>query len=81
MYDATALRGHQQQGTVVIDAFHHLKTALALVLLLVGTKMLAHSWFKSVLGENFTLWVLVVIVLILAGGVFASLKFPQHKES
>lgn len=65
----------------MIDSFHHLKTSLALVLLLVGTKMLAHSWMKSILGENFTLWVLVVIVLILAGGVYASLKFPQHKES
>jgi len=65
----------------MIDSFHHLKTSLALVLLLVGTKMLAHSWMKSVLGENFTLWILVIIVIILAGGVFASLKFPQHKES
>jgi len=65
----------------MIDRFHHLKTALALVLLLVGTKMLAHSWLKAVLGGNFTLWVLLMIVVILAGGVIASMLFPKIKES
>lgn len=64
----------------MIDRFHHLKTALALVLLLVGTKMLAHSWLKAALGGNFTLWVLVLIVAILAGGVIASLLFPKMKR-
>ena len=64
----------------MIDRFHHLKTALALVLLLVGIKMLAHPWLKAVLGGNFTLWVLVVIVAILAGGVISSLVFPKIKE-
>ena len=65
----------------MIDSFHHLKTALALVLLLVGFKMIAHSWMKSVLGEHFTLWVLLAVLFILAGGVIASLALPKPKEA
>jgi tellurite resistance protein TerC len=65
----------------MIDKFHHLKTALALVLLLVGIKMMTHAWLKSVLGGNFNLWILLVILSILAGGVIASIAFPKHKES
>ncbi len=64
----------------MIDEFHHLKTALALVLLLVGVKMLAHPWLKAVLGGNFNLWILLVVLSILAGGVIASLVFPKTKE-
>ena len=64
----------------MIDEFHHLKTALALVLLLVGVKMMAHPWLKAVLGGNFNLWVLLLVLTILAGGVIASLVFPKIKE-
>ena len=65
----------------MIDKFHHLKTALALVLLLVGVKMMAHTWLKALLGGNFNLWMLLLILTILAGGVVASLVSPKHKES
>ena len=65
----------------MIDKFHHLKTALALVLLLVGIKMMAHAWLKAVLGGNFNLWILLVVLSILAGGVIASIVFPKIKES
>ena len=54
---------------------------VTMVLLLVGVKMLAHPWLKAVLGGNFTLWVLLLVVAILAGGVIASLVFPKLKES
>lgn len=64
----------------MIDRFHHLKTALALVLLLVGIKMMAHPWLKAVLGGNFNLWVLLLVVSILAGGVIASLVFPDNNK-
>jgi tellurite resistance protein TerC len=64
----------------MIDSFHHLKTALALVLLLVGIKMMAHTWLKAVLGGNFNLWILLVVLSILAGGVIASIVFPKIKE-
>ena len=65
----------------MIDKFHHLKTALALVLILVGVKMMAHVWLKTVLGVNFNLWVLLMVVAILSGGVIASLVFPDESRS
>jgi tellurite resistance protein TerC len=55
-----------------IEAFRYLKVALALVLALVGVKMLAHTWLKAVLGPNFNLYLLLVVLGILAAGVGAS---------
>ena len=65
----------------MIDRFHHLKTALALVLIVVGIKMMAHTWLKVVLGAHFNLWVLLIVGAILAGGVIASLSLPKNKEA
>jgi tellurite resistance protein TerC len=59
-----------------LDRFRYLKTSLALVLALVGTKMLAHTWLKQALGEHFTLYVLAAVVLILSAGAIASLLIP-----
>jgi tellurite resistance protein TerC len=59
-----------------LDRLHYLKTSLALVLALVGTKMLAHTWLKEVLGEHFTLYVLGAVMLILSAGAIASLLIP-----
>jgi len=56
-----------------LDAFRYLKVSLALVLALVGTKMLAHDWLRAVLGEYMNLYVLGAVVLILSGGAIASL--------
>jgi tellurite resistance protein TerC len=56
-----------------LHVFRYLKEALAIVLLTVGVKMLAHSWLKRVLGPDFNLYLLGVVVLILAVGVIASL--------
>jgi tellurite resistance protein TerC len=56
-----------------LDTFRYLKVSLAIVLALVGTKMLAHTWFKEVLGEHFNLFMLAAVVLILAGGAVASM--------
>ena len=52
--------------------FRYLKVSLALVLALVGVKMLAHSWLKSLLGPSFNLYLLLAVVGILAAGVLAS---------
>jgi len=57
----------------MITAFRYLKPALAIVLLVVGAKMLAASWLKDVLGANFNFYLLGVVLLILAAGVVASL--------
>ncbi len=57
----------------MVNKFRYLKTALALVLLLVGTKMLIAEWLKLALGRHFNLYLLMAVLLILAGGVIASL--------
>jgi hypothetical protein len=36
--------------------------SLALVLALVGLKMLTHGWLKAVLGPNFNLFLLLVVL-------------------
>jgi tellurite resistance protein TerC len=56
-----------------LHLFHYLKYALAMVLLTVGVKMLAHTWFERVLGEHFNLYLLATVILILATGVLVSL--------
>jgi tellurite resistance protein TerC len=55
-----------------IETFRYLKVSLALVLGLVGVKMLAHTWLKSLLGPNFNLYLLLAVLGILAAGVVAS---------
>jgi tellurite resistance protein TerC len=57
----------------MIDSFRYLKPALAVVLIVVGVKMMTHAWLKAWLGEGFNLYVLGLVVAILAGGVVASL--------
>jgi len=61
----------------MIDKFHYLKPALALVLLVVGVKMLAAKWLKGMLGDSFNFTILGLILAILAAGVVASLVFEK----
>ena len=57
----------------MIDTFKYLKLSLAIVLMVVGVKMLAHGWLKATLGKHFNLYLLAVVLAILAAGVIASL--------
>jgi len=57
----------------MMDKFRYLKVSLAFVLMLVGIKMLTHTYLKKILGENFNLYLLGAVMLILAAGVVASL--------
>jgi tellurite resistance protein TerC len=64
-----------------IQAFRYLKVSLSIVLAIVGGKMLAHGWLKDVLGPNFNLYLLLVVLLILSLGVLASwLHRPPSPE-
>ncbi len=63
----------------MIDTFRYLKVSLALVLMVVGAKMMTHAWLKSVAGAHFNLYLLAVVLLILAGGVVASLLFSRRE--
>jgi tellurite resistance protein TerC len=57
----------------MMEKFRYLKVSLAVVLALVGVKMLAGEWFKSLLGEEYNFILLGLIFGILAIGVIASL--------
>ena len=52
-----------------IESFRYLKVALAVVLAVVGVKMLAHTWIKAWLGPGFNLYLLALVLAILAAGV------------
>jgi tellurite resistance protein TerC len=64
----------------LIDRFRYLKISLALVLAVVGGKMLAHSWLKATLGSNFNFYLLAVVLGILAAGVIASLVATRRQR-
>jgi tellurite resistance protein TerC len=65
----------------MMDRFRYLKVALAVVLVVVGGKMIAHAPLKDFLGEHFHFYVLGVIGAILVVGIVASLAIPQSKMS
>ena len=56
----------------MVEKFRYLKVSLALILLVVGVKMLTAGWLKEVLGKGFNLYVLLTVLAILAAGVAAS---------
>ncbi|HEY6951886.1 MAG TPA: TerC family protein [Bacteroidota bacterium] len=57
----------------MLKNFKYLKPALALVLLVVGIKMVTANWLKQVLGEYFNIYLLGIILLILGFGIIGSL--------
>jgi tellurite resistance protein TerC len=63
----------------MINSFRYLKPALGLVLLVVGIKMLTVQWLKQLLGEYFNFYLLAVVLLILAGGILASIFYKRKK--
>lgn len=64
--------------TNIMHLFHYLKTGLALLLIFIGGKMIAHHWLEN-MGFK-TEYSLYVIIGILSISVIASLIFPQEKE-
>ena len=61
--------------------FSHLKTSLAIILGIVGAKMLAADWLAREFGPNVNQWLLVVIAAVLAGGVVVSLLQEKRRAS
>jgi tellurite resistance protein TerC len=54
----------------LIQKFKYLKVSLALVLAIVGVKMLAAKWIKAWLGDDANFWLLgVIFTVLMAGGV------------
>jgi tellurite resistance protein TerC len=64
----------------MVDKFRYLKVSLALILMIVGVKMLLAEWLKLALGKHFNLYLLTVIVLVLAGGVVASIVADRRQS-
>jgi tellurite resistance protein TerC len=64
----------------MVRKFRYLKHALALILLIVGVKMLALKWIKAVLGEHFNIYLLIVILFVLLAGAMASLFADSKKR-
>jgi tellurite resistance protein TerC len=65
----------------MMNKFRYLKVSLALVLLVVGVKMLLAEWLKLALGRHFNLYLLTVILSILAGGVAVSMLAERRRMS
>ena len=63
-----------------IDKFRYLKYSLALILGLVGTKMLVAEWLKEAIGPHFNAYLLVAVGVILAGGVVVSMVKARGEE-
>jgi TerC family integral membrane protein len=63
----------------MVKKFRYLKVSLALVLLVVGVKMLIAEWLKLALGKHFNLFLLTVVLLILAAGVAASMLVDRRQ--
>src|SRR3990170_8132035 len=64
----------------MVRKFRYLKVALALVLMVVGVKMLLAEWLKLALGKHFNLYLLMAVLAILAAGVAASL-LADHRSA
>jgi TerC family integral membrane protein len=65
----------------MVKKFRYLKVALALVLMVVGFKMLLAEWLKLTLGKHFNLYLLLVVFAILATGVIGSLISDRRSMS
>jgi len=64
-----------------VKRFRYLKASLALVLMVVGVKMLLAEWLKLALGRHFNLYLLAVILSILAAGVAISILAERRQMS
>jgi tellurite resistance protein TerC len=65
----------------LIARFRYLNVSLAIILALVGVKMLAGSALKRLVGPELNYWLLAVIALILAGGAIASLALAPEGQN
>lgn len=63
----------------MIEKFKYLKASLALILGLVGIKMLAVEWINELLGETVNFWMLGLVAGILASGAVASVVSERRE--
>ena len=64
----------------MIHEFRYLKVSIAVVLMVVGVKMITHVWLKALVGQHLNLYLMAVVLLILAVGVVASLLASRRER-
>ena len=64
----------------LMQRFHYLKFSLALILVVVGVKIIASRWLKEAVGPYAVLYLLGAVGLLLTAGITASLVLPQPRE-
>jgi len=64
----------------LLDRFEYLKVSLALILMLVGVKIIAGHWIRAAMGEYATLFLLGAVAVMIAGGIIASLVVTRRRE-
>jgi len=65
----------------LIERFRYLKVSLAIILAIVGAKMLLATRVADWIGPNLNFWLLGLIAAILGGGALASALIPQRTKS
>ena len=64
-----------------MDRFAHLKTSLAIILGIVGAKMLAADWLVRSVGPAANQWLLLVVAAVLVGGVVVSMRQERSRSN
>ena len=62
----------------MIDRFRYLKVSLSVVLIIIGVKMMIHTYLKAWLGDHANFYMLGVIAVIIGTGVVASLATSRR---
>jgi len=68
--------------SALLGKFRYLKVSLAIILLMIAVKMFIGQWLKTLhpfLDEYLPLVTLGLVLLMLAGGIVASLLFPEKE--
>src|SRR5579859_1632169 len=60
--------------------FEYLKITLALILMLVGVKIIAGHWIREAMGEHAIFYLLAAVAVMIAGGIIASLVATRRRE-
>ena len=64
----------------MLAKFRYLKTSLALILGLVGVKMLAAKWADAFFGDAVNFWMLGTVAIVMAGGAGASILADRRAQ-
>ncbi len=64
----------------LLTKFRYLKTSLALILGLVGAKMLAAEWTDALLGDAVNFWMLGTVAVVLTTGAAASVLADRRSQ-